>query len=221
MVPLQRLPEPAILLEKKDPWTAAFRKRRDGDPRARPWSSQYAHADIVEALAAMSGWKCFYCECDLKAPGHEVDHYIEVAERPDDAFAWSNLYLACKACNNKLPNQTIPAAECLDPCAPGCAPAEHLAFDDEIIRPRGGSLRGDKTIRKYKLDDAHQDHQRLRQLKVFLKAHAAIIERCRAEGGRPLSEAERELLCSFATPGRPFSLMFTFYLRNAGLLSSP
>lgn len=218
MIALTRLPEPTVLTEKKATWTEKLLAKRADDPKARPASSTYAHRDIVAALAAMSHWKCFYCERSLKGQTPEVDHYHEVADRPELAFAWENLYLACGPCNDKLSGQQLPPAACLDPCAPGCAPEEHLTFDDDQIRPRAGSALGASTIRKYRLDDERRDYLRGRQLREFLKAQHAIDEARIRDGGRALSADELELLRGFADRSQPYSLMFTVHLRRAGLL---
>ena len=39
----------------------------------------------------MTHGKCFYCERRLTDSEQEVDHHVEVAERPELAFEWSNL----------------------------------------------------------------------------------------------------------------------------------
>ncbi len=216
MIPIRRLAEPQVLAENKARWTAKYLEERMKSPGKRPSSSQYAHRDVVATLERMSFHKCFYCEQSTKQCKREVDHYIEVAERPDLAFEWSNLYLSCDGCNDKLPNRSIPAAECLDPCDASAKPAEHLTYDDELIRPKEGSPEGRRTIQKYKLDRTELDHKRVRQLRLFDKTLKEILRAMNAAGGRAMSEAEKELLRSFRDPSQPFSLMFTIYTRQEG-----
>ena len=181
-------------------------------------ASTAADVIVIATLAAMSHWKCFYCECSLKGQTHEVDHYYEVTERPEQAFVWENLYLSCCHCNGKLSGQELSPTLCLDPCAPGCAPEQHLTFDDEQIRARSGSAIGDNTIRKYKLDSERRDYLRGKQLREFMKAKEQISDARIRDGGRALNAEELELLRSFADPSQPYSLMFTVYLRRADLL---
>jgi hypothetical protein len=156
MIHVQRLPEPEILKNKKDEWTKAFLGKRAKNLSHRPSSSQYAHQKIRDTLGAMSFHKCFYCECKVgvgKDGNPEVDHHIEVSEKPESAFEWNNLYLSCQDCNRgKLEHSQIPVSECLDPCDLAENPADHLTFDDEFIRSNAGSFKGMKTIQKYKLD---------------------------------------------------------------------
>lgn len=94
MVPLCRGPEPEILVEKGAAWTAKYLQRRATDPKLRPLKEQYRHPDVLRALQRMSHRKCFYCERALADGEQKIDHYIEVAERPDLAFRWINLYYA-------------------------------------------------------------------------------------------------------------------------------
>ena len=210
MIPLKRLQEPSILAEKKEQWTQKLLADRATKPGARPHSSQYAHKEIVDALAAMSSHKCFYCEQSTKGGNHEVDHYVEVAIDPSRAFVWENLYLACKECNDKL--KGIAASDCLDPCDPDVRPGEHLIFDDEQIRPRNDSPRGASTIKKYRLDREDLDLKRSKRLKLFLKTYIKIKDCMIAEKRLEVSEAEKEILRSFRYASQPFSLMFTVYL---------
>jgi len=220
MISLRRLDEPSVLKENKAKWLARYLEDRAKSPGKRPSSSQYAHAEVVQTLEAMSFHKCFYCEQSTKA-GNEVDHYIEVAEDPGQAFEWTNLYLTCgggrHGCNNKIANASLPVANCLDPCNPADRPEDHLTFDDELIRARDSSARGLQTIQKYRLDRPGLDYKRIVQIKQLLKAKDQIQARMIAEGRKTMTDEERDLLRAFAQPNRPFSLMFAVLLRGLGL----
>ena len=123
--------------------------------------------------------KCFYCEGEGKMT---VDHYIEVAERGDLAFAWINLYLACEGCQAKVPNTSIPVTDCVDPCDPATNPADHLKFEDEYITFL--TPRGEQTIKKYRLKRDPLVSERRRMLQRF---NADLIELV-----MPAGAAERE-----------------------------
>lgn len=213
MIPIEREPEPEILRRKATEWLTKYLAKRDAEPRARPDSSKYAHDDIVAALRRMSHGKCFYCE-SKPDDGTEVDHHVEVVDDPSLTFAWGNLYLSCTRCNHaKKGARHVSRDECIDPCAPGSDPAAHLTFEDERIRPKDDSSRGRATIRKYALDDDLRNLQRSRALRELEKTRARIQDRRVAQGGRPITDEERELLMSFAQPDRPFSLMLSVALR--------
>jgi uncharacterized protein (TIGR02646 family) len=212
---LQRLACPPLLAGNADEWTCRYLEKRAHAPGARPDSRQYAHRDILETLEAMSHKKCFYCERLLDEDEYTVDHYVEVNEAPDKAFAWENLYLCCGGCQDKLKEATVPRAECLDPCDPQIDPADHLTFDDELIRPQNDSQRGRQTIRKYKLNRGALELRRSRRLKLFHKTVIDIQHRQIQEGRQEITDEERALLRHFAEPEAPFSLMFRQLVRSA------
>lgn len=217
MISLRRLAEPEILQTKKADWDRAFASRRAQNPQAKAWNSQYAHDEIKRRLEAMSCHKCFYCEQGVKA-NSQVDHYIEVAERPDLAHEWTNLYLSCPDCNSgKLKNTVIPAKNCIDPCDSSVNPEEHLAFSKEFIKPHNKSSLGDQTIRKYGLDRPELDAERVRRLLCFVETQNEILRGMNSEGRKTMSDEELGLLRSFAQPDAPFSLMFRCYLQRDGL----
>ncbi len=218
MIAFTRLPEPAVLKEKKAQWTKIFLEKRAKRPKHGPPSRQYGHHTIRNALGAMSFRKCFYCERKLDEEKGEIDHYIEVAEAPQLAFEWKNLYLSCHDCNRgKLPNTSIPAADCLDPCDPTINPAEHLTFDDELIRPKNSSSSGAKTIQKYQLDRKGLNYLRSKQLQRFYEILVRLQQRQLADDGRTLTADEIEALVHFKVPDSAYSLMFAVFLDKVGL----
>ncbi len=217
MILIQRWDEPQILKVKKAQWDRAFDDRRTTSPKAKPWSAQYAHEEIKSCLEGMSHFKCFYCEQRVKGRA-EVDHYIECAERPDLAHDWKNLYLSCFDCNHKkIRNGVLPVDDCIDPCDSSMNPAEHLAFQSDLIRARNNSERGRKTIRKYALDRPELDSERRKLLVYFMETYSEILVNMNREGRQTMRDDEREILLSFAQPDSPFSLMFRCYLPKHGL----
>jgi uncharacterized protein (TIGR02646 family) len=210
---LRRLACPPILKSKAVEWTQRYLAKCTQDPKPRPTKSQYGHPEILKMLAAMSHKKCFYCERLLTEKQYTVDHYVEVSEARDKAFEWDNLYLCCCDCQDKLAEDTVTRAECLDPCDPQIDPADHMTFEDEYIRPRNDSHRGRQTIRKYQLDRDDLQLQRIRQLKQFHKVLLALKDQQIEQRRNYLNDTERDGLQSFAAPEAPFSLMFRDLLR--------
>ena len=218
MISITRLPEPARLTKNKEKWLAAFLKKRETKPGSRPDSGQYGHPKIRNDLRAMSFDKCFYCEHKLAESEDEVDHYIELAEKPELAFDWDNLYLSCSFCNSKkLFNTTLPVSDCLDPCDPSDNPADHLTFEGEYIVSRAGSSKGSATIQKYRLSRPGLDGRRREQLLRFRETLSELHESQIRDGGRPLTQPEEEVLASFKEPQHAFSLMFSTYLAKLDL----
>lgn len=218
MVPLVRGPAPTVLANTATAWTQQHLAERMKYPNKRPDSKRYGHIEVRVELRAMSHHKCFYCERRLSESEQQVDHYIEAAEQPQSSFDWDNLYLSCPSCNiGKPPNLAQPVAACLDPCAPGIAPDQHLAFNDEFIEPLSGSKMGRATILKYRLDRPELEGARSRVLRDFMKIQIQIKDRMIADGRTAMSDDERELLRRFGDPIRPFSLMMKSHLSPLGL----
>lgn len=218
MVPLERGPSPQVLVEKAADWTADYVARRQTSPTMRPRKERYRHEQVLVELRRMSGSKCFYCERKLSEAEEQVDHHLEVAERPELAFDWANLYLACPECNNqKAPNTQIAVTACVDPCERGVRPDVHLVFDDERIEPHDGSALGRRTISKYRLDRQELDLARARVLNEFNKALRVVQDRRIRDGGRPMSSEEIRLLRAYGDSARPFSLMVSTLLARLAI----
>ena len=215
MIPLTRPNEPDVLADNRETWLAKLLEKRSTAPGERPPGSQYAHAKIVHVLEGMSFKKCFYCES--KPEKRTVDHYVEVTERPELAFVWTNLYLSCQDCQRKRTNKDMPASDCLDPCDSSVLPREHLTFVGEQITAKEGSERGYKTIQKYRLDDDRLDSKRLKQLKLFYETREEVRVAMIADGRKEMTDFEITTLRRFRERDQPFSLMFDVYLSKMGL----
>lgn len=111
---IERVEEPIILAHKHKEWQEKYDAQRVAKPSVRPDSSKYGHQEIRNALYACSFGKCFYCESKLSGDMKEIDHFREVAIIPEQAYTWSNLYLSCNNCNNKINHKEIPVEEVLD-----------------------------------------------------------------------------------------------------------
>lgn len=209
---IKRLSKPEILEQKEQEWTDKFLK----SGKDRPDNSKYGHDDIKSVLFTMSHHKCYYCEQVLKGSKQEIDHFIEVKERKDLAYAWDNLYLACENCNNKLPNRDIAVTEVLNPCVDSDEEImSHLTFENEqiiFLTPKGES-----SIKKYKLSSEKLDFLRGKFLIAFYKK-LSHLHNLRATENRKLTLEETKSLQEFAQIDRPFSLLFKIILKKYGLL---
>lgn len=213
MIHIERMEEPDILIQKKEEWTHKF--IASGKPR--PDSSKYGHKDIRNALFTMSHNKCYYCENILKGKPKEIDHFIEVAENKELAFEWSNLYLSCSNCNKKMANRSISTNEALDPCIDTDDEIEkHIFFEAEQITYL--TEKGEKTIRKYRLSAERLDFLRLKELQRFTEKLITIQFLINQEGGREMSEDEKESLKRFARADNNFSFMFSKLLKKYNII---
>ncbi|MFO0602028.1 MAG: hypothetical protein U0324_02585 [Polyangiales bacterium] len=159
---------------------------------------------VREALRALSGDRCAWCEAALGAL-LEVEHYLPQSHFPHLRYCWLNLLPACGLCNGaKLtwyPPELLGRA-LIDPCLQGtCAgdayvpasvlaeiddrlieptfddPAEHLVFSpvDCTWTPKTGV--GERTIKKLLSDRSYTERmQRLSELAREFVRHGAARE---------------------------------------------
>ncbi|EYF02551.1 hypothetical protein [Chondromyces apiculatus] len=154
-----------------------------------------------------------------KPPPNTYNHE-EIVSTPK---AMSHHYLSCSECNGvKKPNRSIPVSDCVDPCDTSVNSSEHLTFEADLIRARGGSPKGRSTIMKYILDRPELDGRRSRQLRLMVETIMTIQQKMIDEGRKSMTEQELEMLHAFAQPEWPFSLMLSVYLeRHRHLLEGP
>ena len=212
---IDRLPKPAILVEKESEWSEKYKAKLEGDPKARPDNSKYAHKQIKDALYAMSYGKCFYCETRLLGENKEVDHFVEVAIDPSKAYDWDNLYLACTNCNDKIDHNAIPVTDVLDPCKDSDEDIQrNITFVDELISPVAFSEKGLRTIKKYRLDTELLDMKRGRWLNGIMNEALSILKKMVEEGRKVATEEERNRMLRYMAPNQPYSLMSEVYIKK-------
>ncbi|HMT54956.1 MAG TPA: hypothetical protein PKD16_18090 [Saprospiraceae bacterium] len=214
MIQIRRLEKPNILERNEAEWFANF----IASGKDRPDPKKYAHKDIKDKLMQMSFNKCFYSEYKFSENEGEVDHYIEIKEDKNGAFAWDNLYLSLKQVNNgKTPNSIIPINNTLDPCNDSDEEIEqHVYFKSGEIY--SSTPKGSETIKKYRLDHPLLNQLRANKLIEFYETLQILSNNQIKENGRDLTEAEIVILRRFAKPDYPFSLMFRLLLKKLNLL---
>ncbi len=211
---ITRLPEPQILVDRKANWLRDYL----ASGKARPDSTKYAHDQIKIQLNSMSFNKCFYCETKLKGKSKEIDHHIEVSVNRNLAYEWSNLYLSCDSCNNKIPHSSIAINDALDPCVNTDAEIQaHITFSDELIEPKNNSALGLATIKKYRLDSEVLDTRRLKSLKYFLQLIIQIKNNQVLEARNYLTVDEANAIHRFCNIDHSYSLMFCVIIDIYGL----
>lgn len=208
---INRLPEPDILAKKHNEWQINFEKSGN----KRPDSSKYGNPKIREILSSCSSNKCFYCEGALKGEKNEIDHYIEVSSDKSLAYTWSNLYLACENCNNKIAHEVIPVTSALDPCTDSDEEIKkNISFSDEQIFAIPDSPKGEITIKKFKLDSEKLDLKRSKWLLKLAKVGNDIRKAMKAEKRDTPNEEERIRLKKFTMHSQPYSLMCELYINK-------
>ena len=205
---IERLQIPEKLRDNQAKWQADFDAKRAVNPKVRPVSNRYAHDTIKNKLMCMSHNKCFYCEKDVQDNACDVDHYIEVAVHPSKAYEWNNLYIACKNCNYKEPHDSIPVNEALNPCADSDDEIRaNVSFDTEIMYPVNKSVKGEKTIRKFRLNSDSLVSLR-RNWIIYLDTKLfEILGKMAKEKRKQLNEEEIIMIKRFMDASSQFSLM--------------
>src|ERR1700722_9410453 len=101
MIKINKLPAPAILVEKSTEWTnALLEKISKGEKPTDAESNRYRHAKIKQALLDETHGKCAYCESKLRHIAYgDIEHVVPKSVRPELSFDWQNLTLACDVCN--------------------------------------------------------------------------------------------------------------------------
>lgn len=212
---IDRLSIPQILQEKQTQWQSQFLQAFHAGTKKRPDSTKYGNPKILDRLKSMSYGKCFYCESSLKGTVREIDHFIEVADAPELAYSWDNLYLSCSNCNDKIPHRDIPVQEVLDPCSDSDEVIQqNITFQEELICAIPGSSKGLKTIKKYRLDSELLDHKRLKWLNTIWKVVYKIQQTMIAEQRQSATHEEKKLLRQFMLPNQPYSLMSEIYIKS-------
>jgi hypothetical protein len=169
--------------------------REDGGQRLRDWyaapprdrwnDKERGESPVREALRAMSGDRCAWCEAPL-GKSLEVEHYLPQEHFPWLRYCWANLLPACGPCNGaKLTwhPEALAGRVFIDPCLQGVCdgelyvPAAVLAkIDDRLLEPtlddpqvhlefsppNGTWLArthvGDRTLRKLFSDRSYVNH---------------------------------------------------------------
>jgi len=217
MIHLIRLSIPDILNRKKNEWTTKLLNKRLSEPNARPDHNKYGHIEIKNKLFAISTYKCFYSEEKLKGEYREIDHHIEVDEKPEDTYEWENLYLASANCNDKLPHKDISNNDVLNPFTNSDDEIQvNLYFEDECIL--SDSEIGKNTIKKYRLDSESLDLKRSKILHKFKNQLIDIKNDIIKDGRTSYNEEEALKLKRFAYNDAPFSLMFKLILKQNNII---
>ena len=212
---IDKLPEPQILTDKKTVWQQKYEQRLVNNPKARPDFSKYGHKDILAQLNSCSFNKCFYCESKLVGSLREIDHYVEVAINPSLAYEWTNLYLSCSNCNDKLNHNVVPVQVALNPCIDTDEEIlKHLTFVKECICSQAGSSKGLDTIRKFRLDTDILDLKRCKWLNKLATKAIDIQNNMRKDGRTLPTDEEKASICRFMQHDQPYSLMCEIYIKS-------
>jgi uncharacterized protein (TIGR02646 family) len=161
---LEKLPKPAVLLANEDQWTVDYVAAHGTADAKR--HEKWRHPEIKSALSVETGGKCAYCEAfveDVAFP--HVEHIIPKFARPDLAHRWPNLTTACPKCNVYKDDEYTEEVRIIDPYNDEID--DHLRFLGDLVLPELGSLQGELTVEKLRLNRFDLMRSRVDRLKTF------------------------------------------------------
>lgn len=131
MIKLTKLPEPKILKNNAENWTAQHLKNiSEGKESSHYLKTRYSHKDIKEVILRETSEKCAYCESKFRHVHHgDIEHISPKSLDESKRFEWDNLTIACEICNQN--KSTTPIELMIDPYK--MDPSEHLHFAGPII----------------------------------------------------------------------------------------
>lgn len=149
MIRLTKLPSPPILRSNSSSWSADY--LQELSEGRKPYIKQkYAHKEIRGALRRETNGKCAYCESLIEAITYaHVEHILPKTNRPDLAFVWENLTLACPRCNVNKGTYYSEQAPLLDPYIDNID--EHLRFVGPMVLEKN-QARGKLTKNRLRLN---------------------------------------------------------------------
>jgi uncharacterized protein (TIGR02646 family) len=127
--------------------------------------------EIWQALEAMQGSRCAYCEAGITQYRRHIEHFVKKGRNPRVTFQWENLFGSCNredSCGKYKDHSASPYsdADLLKPDVDD--PDDFLIFvHDGTIQPRQNldavqQRRAEETLRVFNLD---AEHGALRQMR--------------------------------------------------------
>lgn len=100
---LNRLEQPACLVENYWVWTQDFVLARQENPSfSFSWRSKACYQGLRQVLSTMTQGRCSFCDGSVGSESREtVEHFRPKSLFPDLAYTWSNLFICCDVCQGK------------------------------------------------------------------------------------------------------------------------
>lgn len=161
---LAKSTKPPVLVDNEDPWTSDYVAAvASGDARS---VERWRHPEIRSALKGETKGKCAYCEAFLADVSYpHVEHLVPKSLRPDLAHRWDNLTSACGPCNVAKGSFYDPVQGLLNPYED--ALEKHLEFFGNFVDWTLGSVRGEITLSKLRLNRLELAESRLSRLRAI------------------------------------------------------
>lgn len=136
---LTKLPEPDILVQFSQQWTAELLAEQPGTAAFKRIESRYGHQTIRDRLRDELHKKCAYCESNIEAVAYpHIEHMLPKARHRNLTFVWINVTLACPVCNINKGHTEPTANNFINPYFD--MPEERFTFLGSILSPAPNDL---------------------------------------------------------------------------------
>nr|VFJ49822.1 MAG: TIGR02646 family protein [Candidatus Kentron sp. DK] len=179
MMPCKRPSAPAWLQENWAAWGEEFARHLAEKPsyefRWKTWREERVNIRLLPLLRHMTEGHCAYCDWFPMDTGTDptIDHFRPKKPFPKQVYAWDNLYLCCRQCQEKNDNRFT--EELLRPDEPGYAFERFFIYNhaDGTLSPNPGApeeehRRAELTIDLFRLNSRGRPQARKRTRKLFL-----------------------------------------------------
>lgn len=168
MIKLTKLAKPDILEQNAAGWTKTLLdKLATGDKPTDTEKNRYRHADVKAVLVKETHGKCAYCESKLLHITYgDVEHIVPKSTKPEVAFDWDNLTLACDVCNTNKGDKFAHGVGFVDPYLHD--PNDHFNFLGGLILAKSGDQNArltEETLKLNRADLVERRNQRIRYLR--------------------------------------------------------
>jgi hypothetical protein len=205
MIRVTKVAKPAILVEREVAWTNEYLEAlAAGGPISDTIRYRYRHPEVKATIRLEAFGKCVYCE--TKIPVGETDHFNPVASFPEQIVRWENLVLACKECNTNKGDYSSQAEPLINPSTED--PLQDIYFFGPMVMPRGGSLKGFRTIRRLKLGRTELFQERTERIEKL----RPLIEEWRAQPDGETKDMLRQAILEEGGSDKEFCALVRAYI---------
>lgn len=188
-----RGPEPQVLVENGEAWTAELlaeieRCAATGEKVEDKFFDKYRKDEVRNELKRMYRGFCCYCEARISIVSYpHIEHRKPKRPIPSETFTWHNLHLACEKCNKAKGDRWSDTDPILDSCVDPIE--QHLTYRESptgLLRwPENNSRRGDTTITHTRLNRDGQDGLPGRRLMLFAETLGMIRDIKKTDQANP------------------------------------
>lgn len=163
---------PPILENNREKWTSEFL----ADQQNTRLRYRYREKEIKKALLDETSSKCVYCESKVghNTPG-DVEHKTPVRAKPELAFEWDNMTIACTECNRRKSDYYDVSCPFIDPYRD---PVESLlVHHGPVVGWVNGDERTEVAVRTLELNSFARHYLIVRKIEKIEELNTLLARR--------------------------------------------